>query len=313
LRPSCTQAPLAPLKNPPEPIALPEKITVMMDKEALEALQNAWTAQGGSSIPKSPKGRTPRLALGAVRVLPGLYQARGTHDHRTGVVDRRHLTALMATLRGNPKADLDAVTVLRVGADNILIDGHHRLAAYRALKRKDIPARYFLGSPQDALLEAGRENGKDRLQMTRAQKSERAWALVLAGCGGTVAQVSQGTGTTERTVYTMRKRLKEFQEAGETPPETWAEVLRGRFDSDPEAIPKMVAEWAEALGKALPSPSKFNPSKVGILGDALLQWSGPVAEELTRYLITSLGLEDVAEADRAMRAEEDAEMGTLDF
>ena len=68
------------------------------------------------------------------------------------------------------------------------------MIAYKTQQRDQIPVRYFLGSPTDAVLEAGEENGKIRLQMTKHQCSERAWALVVADRGWSVSKIAKGTG-----------------------------------------------------------------------------------------------------------------------
>ena len=289
-------------------------ITMMMNKKRLAALEADWKAQGGTRVLKAPKGKALRLPLTSVRVLPDLYQARGQHVAKTGVVDRSHVASLVTALRSRRGADLDPVTILRVGDQNILIDGHHRLAAYQAQKLKTIPVRYFSGSPTDALLEAGRENGKARLQMTKVQCSERAWALVLAGQPWTVTKIAEGAGISERRVYDMRRRHRQYLEAGEEPPASWRDVNYADFDADPNAIPKMVAEWAEGIGKVVGSPARFNTTgKVQMLGEALVQWSQPLTVLLAKYLIDSLDLRDEARAIQELRAAEEVDEDALEF
>lgn len=242
--------------------------------------------------------------------MPDLYQARGPADSVGGVVDSNHVAALITVLRGRRGADLEPVTILVVGDDHILIDGHHRFAAYRREKRRDIPVRYYGGSPKDALLEAGRENSKARLQMTKGQCSERAWSLLLSGCEWSAGQIALGAGISDRLVFKMRKRHKDYLAAGEEPPSTWREVCREAFDADPDAVDKMAAQWAENIGKAVGTPSKFTSSgKVHILGKALILWSEALAGDLTKYLVEELGLRDELGIAQEIADEDAAELG----
>ncbi|WP_235582359.1 hypothetical protein [Rhizobacter sp. Root16D2] len=242
--------------------------------------------------------------------MPDLYQARGPADTSGGVVDRNHVAALITVLRGRRGADLEPVTILVVEDEHILIDGHHRYEAYRREKRRDIPVRYYGGSPTDALLEAGRENSKARLPMSKGQCSERAWTLVLSGCAWSAEQVAVGAGVSGRLVFKMRKRHKSYLAAGEAPPSTWREVCRGDFNADPDALDKMAAKWAENIGKAVGTPSTFTSTgKVEILGKAMIEWGGEsIAKILAKSLVDALGLWDELEAAHEMDEEDEADL-----
>jgi DNA-binding ferritin-like protein len=107
----------------------------------------------------------------------------------------------------------------------------------------------------------------------------------------------------------MRAKLKAYSAAGEDPPETWAEVRRGAFDADPDAVDKMAEQWAENIGKAVGTPSKFtSPGKVHVLGKALILWSEALAGDLTKYLVEELGLRDELGVAQEMDDEDAADL-----
>ena len=101
-----------------------------MNIELALQLNDEWKA-APSEIDELP----PRLPLSALKTLPEIYQPRMRADTGTGVTNKSHVKDLKRTLR-NPKADLDPITVLRIGQQNIVIDGHHRAEAYRTLKSR---------------------------------------------------------------------------------------------------------------------------------------------------------------------------------
>jgi ParB-like chromosome segregation protein Spo0J len=64
------------------------------------------------------------------------------------------------------RGDVEAVTVIQVGDKAVLIDGHHRVAAYGLAKATSaVPVKYFEGTLEEAVLEAGSANSKAKLPM----------------------------------------------------------------------------------------------------------------------------------------------------
>lgn len=270
-----------------------------MDLEQLDQLTAEWKAQQVDldSLPK-------RLSLDALEVLPDLYQPRRRADYQSGVTSKEHVADLKRTLR-NPRADLDPITVLRVGGRNIVVDGHHRREAYRATKgRNDIPITYFKGSPSDALIEAGRDNMKDRLPMSRYERSPRAWVLVCAEVPGmSIAKIAQASGVKDRTVASMRSKLRRFKEAGEEPPLEWSEAIHGRKEADPEWLEKEIAEWRDRLSKAFPGLT--NRPKAHLFAQALIAYGPTFAEWVAEHVVRELGMEEkIAEQLQEYRDEE---------
>ena len=266
-------------------------------KEQLEALTKEWKANP-IDVAKLPA----KVPVEALKTLPDLYQPRADVDHN-GVTDSRHADKLALHLR-DPEADLDPITVLHVNGQNIVIDGHHRLKAYKKIKTKNVPVRYYPKSPVEALVEAGRDNVKDRLQMSPAEKSQRAWDLVRSGVELTGKQIQQASGRSKRTVAHMRQKLKEYQRGGKDVPESWAEAWRGdeeRGDWERENVAAQVAEWAERLRLTFP-PLDSNGAAY-MFARAIAECWPKRADDIARALVEGLGLDE--EIREALERDED--------
>jgi hypothetical protein len=279
---------------------------MIIDVEALELLEAQW-----SPTEKPPEAQ--RIPLRSVESLPAVYQSRQGYQVKNGVVDKNHVAALTAFLKSSGR-DTDPITVLRVGKRNILIDGHHRVAAYRAEKRKDVPVIWYAGSPKQALIESGCENGKTRLPMDTMSRGERAWALVCSGVTISIADISRGSGVAARTVSNMRKRHKEYTErrlvTGQEIPETWRAVLAEAWNhNDDDGESYKVREEVEKLVKLLkgsigPSGTFKTTGRLHLLAEALYEWGPRAMEQVTLELVRHYGFEDRVIAMLGIEAEE---------
>jgi hypothetical protein len=171
-----------------------------MNKELLESLEAEWQAS-----PKTPQALPDRLPLRKLTLLPEVFQCRIAFNPKTGITDdgKPHIAGMVVALTGSDAADLDPLTVLRVGSRSILIDGHHRLAAYKSAERPDAPVRYFADSPKAALISLGQENRKTKLTMSSSEKSEWAWRLVCSEMY-TKSEECKASGASDGTVAAMR-------------------------------------------------------------------------------------------------------------
>ena len=89
----------------------------------------------------------------------------------------RHVADLRRALRNG--GELDPVLVFAAGRWFYLIDGHHRLQAYRREDKRDIPVEAFEGTPEEAVLAARKANSRAKLSMTNLERQNAAWQLVL--------------------------------------------------------------------------------------------------------------------------------------
>ncbi|MCK8484328.1 ParB/RepB/Spo0J family partition protein [Aliiroseovarius sp. S2029] len=215
-----------------------------------------------------------------------------TTDHsfrlRSGSDSATHLAALRKTLRNTGR--LDPVLVWQEADDTgtptsrlVLLDGHYRLAAYRAeqsagkIEGRGIPAVMLTGSRVDAHLAALTANSKDTLPLTMQERLNAAWRLVLTYRNGiSKPRLARASGVSERTILSMRQQIKKFAEAGETPDGNW--LIDRRFpvkgDYEPpsdEARQEMVATLSQALKAAL---NEVRTHDVEIIGDALQEALG---------------------------------------
>jgi ParB-like chromosome segregation protein Spo0J len=171
----------------------------------------------------------------------GVFQWR---DAKVDPLDKaRHVATLMHDLNitGRP---LDPLLVFPAGGRYFVIDGHHRLAAYKAATWDDpIPVEVFEGGLDEAFMAALDGNRKAKLPMTRAEKATAAWRLVREDQLSKQAIADLGL-VSRTTVRDMRKKLREIIDAGADPAGMdWDKARRwkpgGTEDVDP------YPEWRE--------------------------------------------------------------------
>lgn len=139
---------------------------------ALLDATRALEAQIAKGLPE-PEEKPSRLPMQAIREIPEVFQQRDRNEYE--------FKAHAQELHKVPKAGnaLDPVTVFWVGNGWAVIDGHHRMQAYRLAKwRKEVPVRVFSGKTlEDARLYSGQANGKSSLVMTGAERQQFAWRM----------------------------------------------------------------------------------------------------------------------------------------
>lgn len=187
---------------------------------------------------------------------------------RQAGTDKGHVRGLLQVLR--TVGDLDPVLVWQErdskGAPTgrlVLLDGHHRLAAYASVRRSrgGIPARVLNGGLEEALLAAVRANSRECLALTKNERMDAAWRLVrLPGKRLAVPTVAGAAGVSPRSVDIMRKRLAIFVATQREPSGHW---WRDRQDDLPamedrpalsdkerrKRITEVSARVREAMGK----------------------------------------------------------------
>lgn len=181
----------------------------------------------------SPDRKT-RIKVDDVTTKESLFQPREglTEDH----------VEALRRIRKDGR-ELDHILVIQVGPQTILLDGHHRLEAYRRHPTADasIPAEFFAGGLEEALDAAGEANTKMRLQMSAEERQNFAWRRTVLGIGS-IKQVSRVAGVSERTVTTMRQVRDRIASGGGPTPNTkpgffgtWREARKAARDDTGEA------------------------------------------------------------------------------
>ena len=227
-------------------------------KEALEALESE-EKQGK----KAPVIRGRSLPLSKIIEIPIVFQPR---DMNTDVVNRdRHIQTLITAIYNSPQNRLEPVTVWWSGQRWVLVDGHHRLAAYREVKKQGkikrlppIPVEVLEGNYLVAIAESKDRNSRDKRPMSREDKSNSAWQMVAIDKPEYSKRlIARACGVSVPTVGRMRKQLSSFKEAY---PDHWkelalncswgrAQMLEKEPSSGEELANEMVQQWARRLSK----------------------------------------------------------------
>lgn len=185
-----------------------------------------------------------KVPVPAIKRYDALFQPRG------GKEDEAHLSELGDVLRRDREADFDPLTVLQIGREMILVDGHHRLTAYQRHRvQRCVPVEYFDGSVADALLLAGMVNRKAKLVMNATQRSNYAWKLVNLG-GFSKAQIAEASGLSDRQVGYMRSVARQLLKLGDDPAayaDWWkaSQTAQGKDVSMPEMDDAAREEWLD--------------------------------------------------------------------
>lgn len=224
---------------------LDDELVVFSPKDELEKLREKQTSSPlMSDLPD-------RLPLNRIRKCEALFQPRQ--------IEEKHISDLVRALKSN-KA-LEPVLVIQVGPSAYLIDGHHRIEAYRSAKiTEPVPVRYFEGSLDEAVLEAGRANAKAKLPMDTRQRMNYAWRLVLLG-EHSKAQIVEAACVSDGQIARMRKAKRELGAAAFDCDEWWRVQRRWQeqedhqlTDEEQEARIELIAQQqADKMAKAFSS------------------------------------------------------------
>lgn len=254
-----------------------EKTPLLWTWEDLKAAHEGTQPYGGRSRRKLP--------LRSVKTVPGVFQHR-VHEAWDNA-SQRHVQELKRVLKEG--RDLEPILVLPVGPVFVVLDGHHRLDAYRnTMGKTSIPAEVHLGSLEEALKLSLAGNSQDKLPMTKEGKYEGAWRLVLH-TKLSKKDTADTAGVSDGLVATMRRKRSGILEAGGDPSSmTWKEALnwgREKLEYTEEDLEAQVADWVERLRKTfgtapLTNPEAFlralevySPNVVRRMVDLLEDWS----------------------------------------
>lgn len=246
-----------------------------------------------------PEVNPETLPLTAITSEPGAFQMRDGQ-----AIVQEWVGDLLKLLRGGVKR-LDPILVWWTGARWVVLDGHHRLEAYRRHSegKDNYPPVTVTVSravdPDRAILEANRENGKVKLNTTPRERSNQAWWLTVESIGSKAA-VARASGVNVSTVSRMRKALEILEGKGWSPENLinagWEyasaaskeqpDVILDE-DYEPDArIWLQGREMAERLGKTFGPALKDNPDAAAVM---LLSYG----EETTKRILQSRFLHDV--------------------
>ena len=219
----------------------------------------------GSPAPEFPEV----LPLQSIELIPEVFQHR--EDFQWASED--HISTLAKSMKNSTKAatkrPLEPLTVFWIGDGWILIDGHHRYKAYKLIEYNEpVPVMVFSGTLDQAIGQALKGNSKDKLAMSKSEKTNAAWRLVIS-TGLSLNQLVDVSTISKPTIALMRKvtrRLSESEPDKALDQLTWREALRkfqGReeeeFVPDPEWRNKRTAAVAQTLSDTFGGEFKRKP------------------------------------------------------
>jgi hypothetical protein len=144
-----------------------------------------------------------------IKLKPELFQPR-EFSYGFREVDKDHVKKLKRSI--DALGELDPIVVVKLGRNWVCVDGHHRLAAYRAAGWHGlIKCEWFGGNVREAMDESMSRNKKDRLNVPQADKLEEAWKRVLLG-NWSKSQIVTLCGVGDGTVAFMRRVAAAYQD-----------------------------------------------------------------------------------------------------
>lgn len=204
--------------------------------EALKLLDE----HASSANPPTPAPKAGRLPLTSLQVLPAAFQPRSLGDE---IVYPHHVSELVSALSKRGDLGLDPILAFWSGAAWFVIDGHHRLAAYRSSrdwKHPSVTVEVFEGNVRAAIAEATERNMKTNLPLLKMDKSNAGWRLVCL-TGMKVTEVMATADLSSSQVKKMRRRLREIEEEfpgrftrDELAAYGWRDVLKPTFGGKEE-------------------------------------------------------------------------------
>lgn len=197
--------------RPKELFRSPNRMEAGADRERLIAKE----LEASGSTVLAPQA----LEIGSIIELPSLFQPRGWSLEMWAGNSVEHVRRMARVLKGG-KA-LDPLLVMSFGNEWYLVDGHHRLAAYREAKWvAPIPvvalqsalsgiARVSLAEDESLA-----QNSKNTLNLNDREKTDAAWRAIVARPVMSKRDTSKQYEVSKSSVANMRRVKQELLDYG---------------------------------------------------------------------------------------------------
>lgn len=272
----------------------------------------------GTVQPRKPFTASPtRIPLEQLEVMLSVFQPRVVGDT---YATESHIGALMTAMMNETGNVLDPVLIWWSGKRWLILDGHHRLEAYKRLREqgkgaKVIPVTAFKGTLHQAHLKTIELNAKDRLSMDSDDKMTKAWHLVMLDKDMSVRQISSickvGKSSISRMNTERNKLIEEYRDEWRQQVDglTWKQVMSRDTvrDFNEEAQDRMKAEWSYRFRKTFGKKPSTQPE---IFTEAMLDWSPTTCREVCFHLIAHF--KDDLGDDLKELLEDDTEYNVVD-
>jgi len=251
-----------------------------------------------------PTLQSPKtLPLDDIGIIAELFQPRDMrHDQLQSTY---HIETLAKAIDASKNHTLDPISIWWTGDSWVVIDGHHRIDAYklhqenlkepgpRQGRRKhmsdkreaslvmQVPVAVFDGTILEATLHSTAANSQDKLAMSKDSKLTRAWQLVTVDWEDlTLKSISKSCAIHDRSVSNMRAVWRKAQatcdeeQLADLKSLSWRQAQH--WDKDAEESP-----WG---GKEVEAETnRLRDSLVKTFGKTLLPKAAMFAEALKRY------------------------------
>lgn len=244
----------------------------MSYKKTVSFEQGLAMLEAEEKLKLKPSQENPKvIPLKFIRTAHSVFQPRQFEDDSMASSEE-HVRGLLEAIHNEANHTLDAIAVWWSGRAWYVIDGHHRVLAYSRYEAQGkppvkVPVVVFKGTLYEAIAESVRLNSKDKLPMSKSDKSNRAWKLVVLEktSKNMIAKIC-GVGTS--TVGRMRNVLAQYKNDLSTNYKsmilmmTWEEALKkslGERVIDDSWEQRQAKEWAKRLGKTFGKKPSTQP------------------------------------------------------
>jgi hypothetical protein len=250
-----------------------------------------------------PSEHPTKLSLDSIGVISKLFQPRDMrHDKLQSTY---HVESLVRAIYANSTHLLNPVSVWWAGESWVVIDGHHRLDAYKAYQKAlranktpkghnkhmvhnsgrlpelQVPVRVLSGTVLEATLHSTAANSQDKLPMSKDSKLTRAWQLVTVDWEElTLKSISKCCAIHNRSVSNMRAVWRKAQatcneeQLVELKSLSWRQAQHWNKDVD-------VSPWGDK--EIEEETNRLRDILVKTFGKTLLPKAAMFAEALERY------------------------------
>ena len=236
--------------------AITNTVGPLRNFSAAEALAWIEAKEAGAAGPTESQAALPIAEIEAVEPL---FQPRP--------FDEQHAMEIASAIKAG--RNVGPLLVYAAGGRVLLLDGHHRLEAYKAAGvTAPVAVEFFTGTPKDAVLVARARNSPTKKAMSKMDRLNAAWVLVKLG-EHTKAAICDATLASKGSVDAMRNVLKAIgsEEAAEC--KTWWQARRvadrkagGKDMTEAERRTwreEQADQWADRLAKTFTTKMVNNP------------------------------------------------------
>ncbi|MGR3716524.1 MAG: ParB/RepB/Spo0J family partition protein [Thermohalobaculum sp.] len=193
--------------------------------EAIERVEQEARDHAATPAPKAPR----KLAPQKVKMEKKVFQQR-TLEGSMILKSENHTKGLVEAIQQSSTHEIEPIDIWWSGMRWIVVDGHHRLRAYRQVRADPkrplrdvcVPVRVFEGTFDEAFAKSAEGNTKDKLIIPEDGKSNVAWRFTCRGYAvkprwkkDYVAMLSGRSRDTITNMRRIRRSLIAKIEAGE--------------------------------------------------------------------------------------------------